>query len=553
MNRLSSSGPAFRGAAQRLVCLFLLLVSLGVAGERARVTVISTTDLHGRIFPVDYFTNKPDQLGLAKLATMIRQIRKDNPESLLVDVGDCIQGSPLAYLYNRKHLEAPNPMMLAMNELKYDSMTVGNHEFNFGLPVLEKARGEAKFPWLSANTVKVGTDEPAFVPYIVKEVSGVRVGVLGLTTPGIPYWENPGNYAGLEFKDPVQAAERWVAVLRGKEKVDLVVVAMHMGLEENLGSNRRFPNPIPNENAAIAVAREVKGIDVILLGHTHTDIPALVINGVLISQPDRWGYRLGRVDVTFERNGAGAWVLTSKASTTIPVTEKIALDPEVEKLTRPYDIETQRWLATAIGHSDKPLSAANARLEDSAILDLIQRVQLEAGRADVSLAACFDTRAQVPQGEVSVRNIYSLYLYENTLVVLEVTGSQLKDALEHSARYFVPYVQGRKPAELIDPQIPGYSFDMAEGVSYEIDLARPQGDRIRNLRFKGEPLAPDRKLRLATNNYRQNGGGGYTMLKNAPVLQRSSEEIRDLIIDWVEKHREIPSEPTNNWRILPLP
>lgn len=553
MNRLFSSGRALGGSLLRFACFWVLVASLGFAGERTRVTIISTTDLHGRIFPVDYFANKPDQLGLAKLATMIRQIRKDNADSLLIDVGDCIQGSPLAYLYNRKHPEAPNPMMLVMNALKYDSMTVGNHEFNFGLTVLEKARGEAKFPWLSANTVRAGTDEPAFVPYFVKEVSGVRVGVLGLTTPGIPYWENAGNYAGLEFKDPVEAAKRWVTILREKEKADLVVVAMHMGLEDNLGSNRRYPNPIPNENSAIAVARAVKGVDVILLGHTHTDIPALVINGVLVSQADRWGYRLGRVDVTFEKNGAGRWELTSKGSTTIPVTEKIAVDPEVETLARPYDTETQRWLATAIGHCDKPLGAENARLEDSAILDLIQRVQLEAGQADVSLAACFDTRAQVPQGEVSVRNIYGLYLYENTLVVLEVTGKQLKDALEHAARYFLPYVQGKKAAELIDPQIPGYSYDMAEGVTYDIDLTRPQGDRILHLRFKGEPLAPDRKLRLATNNYRQNGGGGYTMLKNAPVLQRSSEEIRDLIIDWVEKHREIPAEPTGNWRILPLP
>lgn len=553
MNRLFSSGVALRTVVARLACVFVLVLSLGFAGERTKVTIVSTTDLHGRIFPVDYFSNKPDQLGLAKLATMIRQVRKENPDALLLDVGDCIQGSPLAYLYNRKRFDEPNPMMLVMNALKYDSMTVGNHEFNFGLKVLEKARGEAKFPWLSANTVRAGTDEPAFQPYLVREVSGVRVGVLGLTTPGIPYWENASNYAGLEFKDPLEVTEHWVKILREKEKVDLVVVAMHMGLGENLGSNRAYPEFIPHENEAIGIARKVPGIDVILLGHTHVDVPALVINGVLISQADRWGYHLGRVDVTFEKTEEGRWTLTSKGSTTIPVTEKIPVDPEIQKLAGAYDAETQKWLATGIGHCAKPLSAANSRLEDSAILDLIQRVQLEAGQADVSLAACFDTRAQVPEGEVSVRNIYGLYLYENTLVVLEVTGAQLKAALEHSARYFLPYVKGKKPAELIDPQIPGYSYDMAEGVTYEVDLTRPLGDRILNLRFKGEPLAPDKKLRLATNNYRQNGGGGYTMLKNAPVLMRSSQEIRDLIIDWVEKHREIPAEPTNNWRILPMP
>ncbi len=195
--------------------------------------------------------------------------------------------------------------------------------------------------------------------------------------------------------------------------------------------------------------------------------------------------------------------------------------------------------------------AREARFRDTAILDLIQRVQLEAGKADVSMVASFNPEARINKGPVTVRDIAGLYVYENTLVVLEVTGQQLKDALEHSAKYFRAYEPGKTAAELVDEKIPAYNFDIAEGVTYVLDISKPLGQRIQNLSFRGKPLDPNQKLKLATNNYRVNGGGGYTMYKNAPVVYRSSEEIRELIIDWVERHKTIPTEPTNNWKIVP--
>src|SRR5262249_35856788 len=180
---------------------------------------------------------------------------------------------------------------------------------------------------------------------------------------------------------------------------------------------------------------------------------------------------------------------------------------------------------------------------------LIQRVQLEAGKADVSMVAVFNSEAKIAKGPVSVRDIAGLYVYENTLVVLEVTGQQLKDALEHSAKYFKAYLPGKGPADLVDEKIPAFNFDIAEGVTYELDISKPFGQRIQNPHFHGQPLSMTKKLRLATNNYRVNGGGGYTMYKNAPVVYRSSEEIRELIIDWVERNKTVPATPNNNWRI----
>jgi len=505
--------------------------------------------MHGRIFPIDYYTNRYDNVGIAKVATLVKEARKNDPDLLLLDSGDTIQGTPLEYFHNKRHNTPPDPMMLSMNALHYDAMAVGNHEYNFGLKVLEKARSEAQFPWLSANTYDKGTARTHYKPYIVKEVSGVRIGILGLTTPGIPNWENVPNYAGLEFHETVSEAGKWVTVLRNTEKVDLVVIAMHMGLEEDLRTGQINPSQVPNENAAMAIARRVPGVDIILMGHTHREVSSLVVNGVLLTQANRWASHVARVDVYLEQVG-GRWRVIARSARTIPVTEKTALDPEIAKIGGPYDKETQDWLSRAIGESPEELTARDCRFRDTAIIDLIQRVQLEAGVADVSMAACFNQEARIPKGKVTVRDIASLYEYENTLVTLELTGRQLQEALEHSAQYFREYEQGKSLAELIDQRVPGYNFDMAAGVAYDIDLTKPFGQRVQNLKFKGQPLAPTQKLRVVTNNYRVNGGGNYTMYKGAPVVYRSSEEVRELIIDWVEKHQTIPTQSNNNWHIV---
>jgi 2',3'-cyclic-nucleotide 2'-phosphodiesterase / 3'-nucleotidase len=539
------------------IALALLLASFPLAAQtpssarprRVHIVVLGTTDLHGNIYPVDYYTNKPDSRGLAKVATLIKRVRKETRNVVLVDSGDTIQGTPLAYYHNKKNNKPPDPMMLSMNSLNYDAMAVGNHEYNFGLKVLEKARSEAQFPWLSANTYDKGSGKTHYKPFIVKVIDGVRVGILGLTTPGVPTWENLPNYEGLEFHEPLVEAKKWVPILRGKERADVVVIAMHMGIEEDLRTGEINPGQVQNENQAVTIAQQVPGVDVIFMGHTHRDVPSLIVNGVLLTQANHWGRHLARADL-YMQNYAGKWRVYARAARTIPVDEKVEADTEIVKLAEPYDRETQAWLSRPIGESAAELRAAEARFKDTAIMDLIQRVQLEAGKADVSMAASFNPQARIAKGQVTVRDIAGLYVYENTLVVLEVTGQQLKDALEHSAKYFKQYQPGKTLEELIDEKIPAYNFDIAEGVSYEIHLRKPIGQRIEKLEFQGKPVTPTQKFRLATNNYRVNGGGGYTMYKGAPVVYRSSEEIRELIIDWVERHKTIPTEPNNNWRIV---
>ena len=551
---MKKRSPFFHSFLTLVMLLALVLVARSFVPDRVQITILSTTDLHGNIDPIDYYTNKPDNRGLAKIATLINRARKENPNSLLIDSGDTIQGTPLESFHNRKNNQPPDPMMLVMNSLHYDAMTVGNHEYNFGLKVLEKARAEANFPWLSANTYDIAKQQPHYKPYIVKEVAGVKIGILGLTTPGIPNWDNPPNYAGLEFHEPVSEARKWVAVLRDNEKVDVVVIAMHMGLGEDLRTGEVSPGQVPHENEAIAIAQQVPGVDVIFMGHTHREVPSLYINGVLLTQANYWGKHLARADLYLQKNANGGWRVYAKSARTLPVDDRVEPDPEAVKIAQPYDKETQGWLTRVIGQSAEELTAKDARFRDTAILDLIQKVQLEAGKADVSMVASFNSEARIAKGPVTVRDIAGLYVYENTLVVLEVTGQQLKDALEHSAKYFRAYVPGKPASDLVDEKIPAYNFDIAEGVTYELDISKPVGQRIQNLRFRGQPLSATRKLRLATNNYRVNGGGGYTMYtmyKDAPVVYRSSEEIREMIIDWVERNKTVPVKPDNNWRLVP--
>ncbi|HWN98198.1 MAG TPA: bifunctional UDP-sugar hydrolase/5'-nucleotidase [Blastocatellia bacterium] len=535
----------------------LALLMCSAAGDansssKSIITILSTTDLHGNILPRDYNTNQTEARGLAGVATVVKQARKEAPDLLLLDSGDTIQGSPLTFFHARINNKPPDPMMAAMNAIGYDAMAVGNHEYEFGFDVLNKARSEARFPWLSANTYKKGTDQTYFKPFIVKQVNGARVGILGLTTPAMPNLDDPAvYYSRIELRETVSEAKKWTAVLREEERVDLVVIVMHMGLEEDLRTGEEFPGQMPNENAARAIAERVPGVDVILMGHTHREVPSVNINGVLLTQAERWGRSVARVDVYLEKTESGRWRVVAKSARTIPISDQVKSDPEILSIVEPYHLEVQKWLDQVIGESSVEMKAGEERFRDTAILDLIHRVQLEAGNADVSTAMSLNPKARIPKGRVTIRDLLGLYEYEATPVVLEVTGAQLKAALEHSARHFAVYKPNTPLSDLIDVRFPSYTYDVAEGITYDLDISKPVGARILNMRFRGQPVLQDQKLRLATNNYRANGGAGYTMFKDARVISRSTKELRELIIEWVKQNHHIPEAPTNNWRLLP--
>ncbi len=518
------------------------------APEKVTVTLLATTDIHGNLEPVDYYADRPANRGLVKVATLIRHEREAATHALLLDCGDTIQGTPLAYFFGVQDTSKPNPTIAVMNALHYDAAALGNHEFNYGLAVLWKAKREARFPILAANLkqeYKAGAPE-YFQPYIFKTVSGVRIAIVGFVTPGVPRWEIPANYKGYQFESIVEAATRVIPEVR--KRADLVVVIAHSGLGPDPEAQEKIAaDELNGENAAIALAEQVPGIDVIIFGHTHSEVPERTIHGVLLMQPKNWAQSLGRVQVKMDRDAQGVWQVESKHSTTIPVTESVAVDTETQKIVEPYEQYTQKKLSEPLATSEKDLVGNEAHYQDDPLVDLIHKVQMEAGHADVSLATMFLTSAHIPQGQVTTRNIASLYIYANTLYTVEMTGAQLKEALEHAASFFPGWPL--QPGERL--KLPGYNADSAEGVNYVMDLRRPVGDRIRDLAFKGQPLNPAAKLRVAINNYRYTGGGHYDVFTSVPIVYRSSEEVRDLLIEYVTRTKTIPTTADGNWHIEP--
>ena len=548
-----------------LLSLILLGFSAAAVAQPVRISLLVTTDLHGNILPYDYFTGRPAERGLAKIATLIREERKRNANTLLVDCGDTIQGAPLEAVYQQwirtgklppglsfvgKPLDR-DPMMMAMNAIGFDAMAVGNHEYNFGLKNLERARRDAKFPWLSANTVVPKQGMEPFAPYIVKTVAGVKIAIIGFTTPAIPSWEKPENFKGLRFLGGVEATSKAVAELKAKHKPDVIVVASHAGVDRDLKTGAVRAGETGFENPVVQIAQQVPGIDAIVFGHSHQQLEAATLNGVLLHQPKNWGISLGRVDFELERAGSG-WKLVSKTAKLITVSKDVQPDAEILALAKPYHELTEQYLNMPVAESPADLDASLGRVEDTAVVDAVQAVQLHYTKADVSMTALFNPRVRFPKGKVTVRQVAALYLYDNELYVIEGNGKILREALENSARYFRTCGDAScASGELLNRSVIGFNYDMAQGVEYEIDLTQPEGGRVRNLRFRGKPLEDTQPLRIAVNNYRAGGSAGYGMLREARVLWKSGEEIRNLIVEYYTQHKMLPAKADGNWKVVP--
>ncbi|GGV38212.1 multifunctional 2',3'-cyclic-nucleotide 2'-phosphodiesterase/5'-nucleotidase/3'-nucleotidase [Streptomyces pilosus] len=551
--------------------------------KRYALTVMGTTDLHGHVFNWDYFKDAEytdaagNAQGLARVSTLVNRVReeKGRHNTLLLDAGDTIQGTPLTYYYAKVDpITAEggpvHPMAQAMNAIGYDAVALGNHEFNYGIETLRKFEEQCDFPLLGANALDARTLKPAFPPYFVKtfRVKGappVKVAVLGLTNPGIAIWDKAYVQGKLTFPGLEEQAAVWVPKLRSMG-ADVVVVSAHSGSSGTSSYGDQLPYV---ENAAANVARQVPGIDAILVGHAHVEIPELRVTNeetgreVVLSEPLCYAERLSLFDfeLVFER---GRWRVESvRASLRDAAT--VEDDPRITRLLRDEHAEVVAYVNQVVGSATETLTTVEARYRDAPIIDLIGKVQEDvvraalAGTAYASLpvlsqASPFSRTSEIPAGEVTIRDLSSLYVYDNTLVAKLMTGAQIRDYLEYSAEYFVRTEAGTPVdvAKLTNAGgRPDYNYDYVSGLRYEIDIARPAGSRIRNLTHDGVALDDARQFVFAVNNYRANGGGAFPHVASAKELWAESTEIRTRIAEWVtEKGVLDPADFASvDWRL----
>ncbi len=546
------------------------------------VTMLATTDLHGRVQDWDYFEDAPytersgDATGLARVGSVVEQVRAEKGEEsvLVVDNGDFLQGTPLSYYYARQEpvteTGAEHPMAAAYDAIGYDAQVVGNHEFNYGLELLQSYADDVEHPVLGANVVDAATGEPYLPPYTLQRVhvpghKPVTVGVLGLTTPGSAIWDR-GNVEGrVGFRDMVESARQWVPVV--DQQADVVVVLSHAGVG---GTSSYGPDAAPTENPTDVIARTVPGIDAMVVGHTHRDVPSQVVENevtgedVLLTQPYRWGATVSQVDFSLAKT-RGQWDVVGTDVTTHR-TEDFPEHPEVLAATAEAHETTVGYVNQVVATSTEELSAATSRYEDTAILDFIQQVQTDAVEGALegteygdlpvlSIAAPFSRTAVFPQGEVTIRDIAGLYVYDNTLEAVQLTGAQVRDYLEFSAGYFtqVPSTGAVDPETITGAGgTPDYNYDVLSGVEYDIDVSRPAGDRITRLEVDGTPVADTDVFVVAVNNYRRSGGGAFPHVSTAPKVYDEQLEIRQLLIDTAQATGTIdPADfAVDNWRLV---
>ncbi|MGW0559099.1 bifunctional metallophosphatase/5'-nucleotidase [Streptomyces sp. NPDC003016] len=538
----------------------------GRGPKRYSFTVMGTTDLHGNVFNWDYFTDKEfddkahNDVGLAKISTLVNRIReeKGRGNTLLIDAGDTIQGTQLSYYYAKVDpitaAHGPvHPMAQSMNAIGYDAAALGNHEFNYGIPVLRKFEEQCDFPLLGANALDAKTLRPAFPPYVMKRLRtphgrDVRVAVLGLTNPGIAIWDKQNVQGKMTFPGLEEQAAKWVPKLRSMG-ADVVVVSAHSGSSGTSSYGDQLPYV---ENAAALVAEQVPGIDAILVGHAHTEIPEYFVENketgkkVVLSEPLKWGQRLTLFDfdLVWVR---GRWTVEQVGARVLN-SNTVAEDPKIVKLLGDEHRKVVGYVNQVIGTSTVAMTTAQAAWKDEPLIDLINHVQVETVRAALaggayaalpvlSQASCFSRTAAVPAGEVTIRDAAGLYPFENTLEARVLTGAQLKEYLEFSAKYYVQTAAGAAvdTSKLTNAgNTPDYNYDVVSGVTYEVDIAKPVGSRIVNLAFGGGPVDAAAEFVLAVNNYRASGGGAFPHIAGAKQVWVNSEEIRNTIITWVQ-------------------
>ena len=560
----------------KLLISALLLLGLwsgAVAQDKVvRLKLIETSDVHGNFYPYDFIRRQPAAGSLARVQAYVRQERQKLGDNvLLLDNGDILQGQPSAYYYNYMDTVSTHLTAEMQNYMDYDAGTVGNHDIETGRAVFDRWAADCRFPVLGANVTDASTGKPHFQPYVVLEREGVRIAVLGMITPAIPMWL-PGNlWAGLSFEDMEETARRWMPVIREREKPDVVIGLFHSGKEAVLMGGKY------RDNASVEVARRVPGFDVVLIGHDHARACFKVANeagdSVLVVNPANNALAVGEVDITLALQDGKVTGKRVEGR----LTEVGTLEPDQDFLAHfsaQYD-SIQAFVSTKIGRFTQSISTRPAYFGPSAFVDLIHRLQLEIGQAEISLAAPLSFDARIEAGDIRVSDMFNLYKYENMLYTMSLSGREVRGALEMSYALWTRQMQSpdddllllREPSgkqegaeERSFFRNPSYNFDSAAGIIYTVDVTRPAGQKVTILGMAdGTPFDEDKMYRVAVNSYRGNGGGEL-LTRGAGIPQEelkdrilfsTDKDLRYYLMQYIGQRKVITPQSLGQWRFIP--
>ena len=536
--------------------------------------IIETSDVHGSFFPYDFINRMPKRGTLSRVMTYVNDLRKEYGERLLLlENGDILQGQPTCYYTNYVKTDLPNLAAEVVNYMGYDAQVFGNHDVETGHAVYDKWISELKCPVLGANIIRTQTGKPYVHPYTVIERSGVRVAVIGLLTAAIPHWLHQDLWAGMEFREMVAEARKWVEYIRKEEHPDVIVGLFHSGREGGIVTDQY------EEDASLRIAREVDGFDVILYGHDHTRHNDIVRGpsgkSVLCLDPSCDALAVADVtlQVRIENEGTPQRSVKSvKAKGKLVSVEQMEVDPAFIRHFQPAIDSVECFVNREIGYFDCPISTRDSYFGSSPFTDMIHDLQLQLTQADVSFNAplTFDSRIDV--GPVHVSDLFNLYKYENEVYVLRMTGEEIRRHLEMSYDLWVNTMTS--PDDHIMLMNDGseddrqrfafknlaFNFDSAAGIDYEVDVTKPDGQKVRILRMSdGTPFDENKWYRVAMNSYRGNGGGEL-LTKGAGIphaelpsriAYRSERDERFYLMQYIMKAGHLCVEAHHNWRFVP--
>lgn len=554
-------------------CLLVLGTSSANAMTTKEKTIdlkfIETSDVHGSFFPYDFINRKPKAGSLARVATYVNQLRSQHGENvILLDNGDILQGQPVNYYSNYVDTTSANIAAQVVNYLRYDAQTIGNHDVETGHRVYDKWVSATHCPILGANVIDTKTNKPYLKPYTILKRGGARIAIIGLLTPAIPNWLGENLWSGLRFEEMVSSARQWMRVVKEQEKADIVIGLFHSGKDGGITT------PHYKEDAALAVAREVPGFDVVFFGHDHTRYADAVTNseGKLVAclDPANNAMSVAQADLQLVKK-KGHWCVKESLWKLVDVAD-LPVDNDFVDHFSAFNETVKAYANRVIGTFENTISTRDSYFGNSAFNDLILNLELSITKADVAFNAPVSFDVAIKKGPVRVADMFNLYKYENQLFVMRLTGKEIRKALEMSYDLWVNTMTS--PDDhllLLDSQTRGdqqrlgfknfsFNFDSAAGIDYEVDVTKPNGQKVKVLKMSnGEPFDENKYYKVAVNSYRANGGGelltrGAGIAKDDlddRIVWRSEFDLRHYLMEEIKRLGTLNPQPNTNWRFVP--